>query len=578
MTAIQPSPIPAVVYLRVSTEEQAREDRSSLDQQREGIEALAGRLGCQVAQTFSDAGVSGGTADRPAFQALIAYCRAHPQEGKRPGYILVLNDSRWGRFTDPDDATYWRAAAKHLGWIVRFAEADDTENLTARGVLRAIYSAQATAYREQIKANAKRGAMGTAAQGYWQVEAPMGYRREASEPGHPSRVLEPGQRKADSERVRLTPGPDDEVGVVRWMFTAYAAGNLPLGKLADALELRYPSRRWSRSTVQQVLKNRTYLGEVIWGRRPHDKIERMERAVRDRSEWIIVPDAHPALIDPDLFELVQARLQENKKQLRHARVDYLLSGLLTCAHCGNPYIGSGGPVGPEGDVDRYRFYRDRGTDRRYGACPGNPGLLSRRYIEPKVLQVIGRVIGQPETRKVIGDALDARLEAMRHVGPVDDSPARKTRLLAERERLVAALGAGVLTSEEATIRLDVIRREIDAITTQAQVQRFGGKWADRLAGERHRLLDLLADFPAAMARLAGAQRRDLLRPWLQSAVVDKIERVVTLEVSRVPALGLLCVAAGTLGPDGQYALPRLVVTRHIPMPVPGFHAGKRRHA
>ena len=68
-----PAP-PCVAYTRVSKEEQARPDKTSLTQQRDAVIALAQRLRVTVGDVFEDAGKSGGTANRPAFQALVRYC------------------------------------------------------------------------------------------------------------------------------------------------------------------------------------------------------------------------------------------------------------------------------------------------------------------------------------------------------------------------------------------------------------------------------------------------------------------------------------------------------------------------
>src|SRR2546430_255686 len=62
----------AIGYLRVSTESQA-DSGLGLDAQQTAIEAAAARLGLSVAETFTDAGVSGGLAleHRPALLAAI---------------------------------------------------------------------------------------------------------------------------------------------------------------------------------------------------------------------------------------------------------------------------------------------------------------------------------------------------------------------------------------------------------------------------------------------------------------------------------------------------------------------------
>ena len=361
-------------YVRVSKEDQATERKTSLEDQRAAIAARAAKLGRTLSpdNIFSDPGVSGGTAeDRPAFMSLVAYCEAHSRPGGAPGYVLVLNDSRWGRFTNAEEATYWRVRLERQGWRVRFAEGDETDDPVARGVLRAVHSSQATAYRDAIRANAKRGAAGAARRGLWQNEAPLGYRRRARDPATgQERTLEPGQRKSDSEEVRLTPGPKSERAVIRWMFDRYAAGGVSLGGLAHKLDRRFPGRAWSKQTVRAVLRNPAYVGDVVWCRRPHDKEERRATWRRPQEAWIVAPDAHPALVARDLFFAVQHRLASNLRATRATAGGYPLSGLLNCAQCGKPYTGKGGSRGPENDPDRYRFYADSGGVGRVVACAG----------------------------------------------------------------------------------------------------------------------------------------------------------------------------------------------------------------
>jgi DNA invertase Pin-like site-specific DNA recombinase len=57
-----------VAYTRVSREEQARADKTSLADQHARILAKAAELGRTVGSVFEDAGQSGGSANRPALQ------------------------------------------------------------------------------------------------------------------------------------------------------------------------------------------------------------------------------------------------------------------------------------------------------------------------------------------------------------------------------------------------------------------------------------------------------------------------------------------------------------------------------
>src|ERR1051326_3684557 len=82
---------PCLAYIRVSTEDQARDERTSLADQRRAINTLATGLGLTVTdeKVFTDAGVSGATAEkRPAFMALVDFCKRNPQPIERPGHEI----------------------------------------------------------------------------------------------------------------------------------------------------------------------------------------------------------------------------------------------------------------------------------------------------------------------------------------------------------------------------------------------------------------------------------------------------------------------------------------------------------
>jgi site-specific DNA recombinase len=556
MKAILPhgSALPApdcVGYIRVSKEDQAAERKTSLSDQRKAIEELANRnkLSLRPEFIFEDAGFSGATAvDRPGFMRLVEYCKQHPRPPKQRGYVLVLNDSRWGRFKNPDDATAWRAHFEDQGWHVKFAEADDTEDPIARSVLRALGSSQASLYRESIRATAKRGARGAAAKGLWQTKAPLGYRRLARDSATgKTRVLESGQRKADNEDVVLTPGPEQEI--VRWIFSRFASGEVSLGSLAKELDARFPSRAWSRQTVRSLLKNPAYCGDVVWCRRPHDKDERREHWVRPRSEWVGKKDAHPALVTRQLFEAVQQRIAVNKKRTRATVGGYPLSGLLRCAECDKRYIGGGGPVGTSDEPDRYRYYKDAGGDGRAPVCSNPLGTLQKRWIEPRVIDAVAQVLNQRKMQNLIAEELDRQLAVAGHdhLGNRQNLERERKRLMAEKDRLVQAIARGVLTEDEAKAQIETSRDAIGRITAEVEGLRFRERAAGGLREERNRLLALACNFKRATKKASGPELRELLRPWIADGVVDKNKRQVSVSIRKIPLSGVLLHLSDTAG-------------------------------
>jgi site-specific DNA recombinase len=538
-----------LAYLRVSTTEQAREGKSSIVDQQHAVEQLATRLGRTLTapMTFADPGVSGQTAeDRPGFMAMVKYCETHPRSERAAGYVLMLNDSRLGRFRNPEESAYWRVLLRRLGWIVRFAEGDETEDMVGRTVMRAIGGAQATQYITALKANAKRGARGAATRGLWQTEAPLGYRRLATRAGSAPQTLGLGERKADDQEVRLTLGPANEVALVRWIFDTYASGTTSMGELARQLVTRWPGRKWCRQTVRAILRNPAYVGDVVWCKRPADKQERRETWRRPESEWVTTPDAHPAIVDRDLFHRVQTQIARNARELRSTGGGYPLSGLIRCAQCGSPYIGGGGVLGPENDRDRYRFYKCRGGDGARHTCERPLGTLQKRWVEPIVIDEIAKVVEHPAVEAIIAEELDRALGATTE-GQAEQRAGlerERTTLATQRDNLVGAVARCVLTDEDAGPALARNREETARVASALERIKFAERNTARIDGERDRLLALAHDFRGAAGRMTGAALRELLRPWLASAVMDKKARTLTLSIRRVPACGLMLLETG----------------------------------
>ncbi|OUO66086.1 recombinase [Anaerotruncus colihominis] len=91
---------------------------------------------------------------------------------------------------------------------------------------------------------------------------------------------------------------------------------------------------WSTITIDTILKNRVYVGDMVQGRQrvKSYKIHIQERVPEE--EWFIVENTHEAIIDRETFDKVQGLLKRDTRTAPKQKQLYLFSGFLKCPDCG----------------------------------------------------------------------------------------------------------------------------------------------------------------------------------------------------------------------------------------------------
>lgn len=275
--------IRVALYIRVSTEEQAKHGLSLADQ-REALIAYAAAHSMEVVGIYEDAGISARKPykKRPSLMRLLDDCRA----GKIDTILFVKLD-RWFRNVAGYYAVQDVLDKNHVAWQ---AIREDYETRTASGRLKvnimlSVAQDEADRTSERIKAiNEGKRAKGQPTNG----RTPIGIKTE-------NRAYVIDEENAD---------------IARDMFSAFI-------RLQSVLALRrYMAETWSvrrsYNKYKQALSNHLYIGEAFG-----------------------IENALPPLIDRETFDLAGELLQ--RRSQRNAGTDdrvYLFSGLLRCRECG----------------------------------------------------------------------------------------------------------------------------------------------------------------------------------------------------------------------------------------------------
>jgi site-specific DNA recombinase len=296
----------AVIYLRVSTKEQAAKDESgegySIPAQREACLRHIAERGWSLAGEFTDAGESARTADRPMLKAML---RRVAEGGI--GAVVVHKIDRLAR--SMEDHMAIRAALRHAG--VQLVSVTENIEETASGrLVEGIHALMAEFYSANLAGEIRKGMTQKAKMGGWPTKAPIGY-------------LNVREKSAGNEIAKVVLDPERAL-LVRETFRLYATGEYSLPELQAAMHAkgltspyaRRPGAPVSISKLAELLTNPFYVGVVQWGGARYE-------------------GQHKALVPQSLFdrarETLRARDVTGTRQRRH---EHYLKGLLHCGECG----------------------------------------------------------------------------------------------------------------------------------------------------------------------------------------------------------------------------------------------------
>lgn len=226
--SVELSPAPATViaaqiraaqYVRMSTEHQ----KYSTENQSVVIAEYAARKGFRIVRTYADEGKSGlSLGGRDALQRLISDVQSHTADYSA---ILVYDVSRWGRFQDADESAYYEYICKRAGIrVIYCAEQFENDGSPVSTIVKGVKRAMAGEYSRELSVKVFTGQCHLIELGYRQGGPPgFGLRRTLiDQNGECKGHLGRGEHKSiQTDRVILTPGPEDEIETVRWIYQSF---------------------------------------------------------------------------------------------------------------------------------------------------------------------------------------------------------------------------------------------------------------------------------------------------------------------------------------------------------------------
>lgn len=410
----------AVIYARYSSDSQREE---SIEGQIRECTDYANRNDILVLDHYIDRALSARTADRPAFQKMIA-----DSEKGLFDVVIVWKLDRFSR--DRYDSAHYKRILKRNGVKVISAKeniSDGPEGIILESMLEGYAEYYSAELSQKIQRGQHDNAMKCKSNG---GNIPVGY--------------------VVGEEGVLMPDPE-MVLVVQEIFARYDSGQT-MSEIKEMLNFRgvrtKKGKEFTIGGVSVILHNRKYIGEYKYGD-------------------VVIPDGIPAIIETEIFERVQRRLASNKKAPARYKApeEYLLTTKLFCGHCGRLMAGESGK---NGKGVTYHYYKCSGAKRKLGC---KKKAVKKDWMErAAVLLTVQRVLHDDEIDRIATVLVEMQTK---------DDPTVPALLaqLAECEKgitnMLNAIQMGILTSSTKE-RLEALEKEratLKANIAHAQMQR-----------------------------------------------------------------------------------------------------------
>jgi site-specific DNA recombinase len=362
----------------------------------------------------------------------------------------------------------------------------------------------------------------------------------------------------------------DEARVVQQVFAWVSQERCTLNGVCRRLHhagvrTRTGKETWDHKTIWDMLKNPAYKGEAAYGKTRWTPVGPCLRAPRGRpaqsrrgyagtdapkAEWITIPV--PAVVDPAVFEAVQAQLEENRRRARIPQKGsrYVLQGLLVCAHCGYAYCGRTNDA-------RNAYYRCAGAmnipRHDFQRVCWNKELRMDQT-DAAVWQEVCRLLEEPQRLEQ-----EYRQRLHPHHEPTEQGSleAQMSKLRRGIARLIDSYAEGLIDKSEFEPRVTRLRDRMQHLEAQLQRLVEEGELEEELRLVIGRLETFAANVQEGLQQADFQTRRDIIRALVKRVEVDEQQIRVVFRISPMP----FPPSSDDLSPHWQHHGRRAVASR-----------------
>ena len=317
-------------YLRLSREDGDKEESDSIGSQRSIIIHKLEELGeeYKLIDFYIDDGYTGLNTNRPAFQRMM--------EDVEKGYINSIITKDLSRLSRNSFEANYYIEKYFLENNIRYISILDNVDTYVKNSNNDMIQFKTLIndwYSKDISKKVRSGVWARKEKGLFLGSlAPYGYIKDPKDKNH--LIVEP-----------------ERASVIKRIFTMYDNG-IHLSQIAKKQKeekvfcpgyYAYGGSRseddykWRPEAIKRILQNKFYIGHTEYGKKLNLSYKSKKVKLIPKQEWKIAENTHEPIIDKELFDRVQNKLNLNKKT-KHKKFNWMLNGLVFCKECGSKMV------------------------------------------------------------------------------------------------------------------------------------------------------------------------------------------------------------------------------------------------
>ena len=309
----KPDTLRVAAYCRVSSDS-SDQLHSYAAQIRKYTAEIGNHEGWELVDIYADEGLTGTRMDkREDFNRMLSDCRKG-----RIDKVLVKSVSRFARNTK--DCLAALRELMSLGVTVYFEKENiNTETLTTELM---VSVSGALAQQESISISQNQR---------------ISYKRRMERGEFITCTAPLGYRLVNGKNLEIIP---EEAKLIRWIFESYLSGHSTKWIAARMTEQGIPTTWnrgvWHEQVIRKILANEKYIGDSLCQKTFTTDTFPYERKLnKGDADQYYTERSHPAIIEREAFERVQALMKKRAERVSNPLVEYPLSKKIICGECGS---------------------------------------------------------------------------------------------------------------------------------------------------------------------------------------------------------------------------------------------------